>query len=138
MRAFALNSASFSASGPLSMKVSYPLSLKVSLWLMLNLLLLTALGIGFLVVQGGMGWDALVAGPSGDRMQSLVNIIAGEASAATGEGRTAVLKRFSTAYNVDFYLFAIDETQIAGTPVELPPAVKARMEFRLPRMGPGF
>ena len=43
------------------MKVTYPLSLKVSLWLLLNLLLLTALGIGFFVLHGGLGWDALAA-----------------------------------------------------------------------------
>src|SRR5262245_53069336 len=119
------------------MKVSYPLSLKVSLWLMLNLLLLAALGIGFLVSRGGMGWDALVAGPSGDRIQSLANVIAGEASAASGEARNAVLKRFGAAYDVEFYLFNIEDGQMAGNPVELPPEVRARMEFRPPRMGPG-
>jgi two-component system sensor histidine kinase CpxA len=119
------------------MKVSYPLSLKVSLWLMLNLLLLAALGLGFLVMQGGIGWDALVAGPSGDRMQSLANVIAGEASANTGEARRAVLKRFGAAYNADFYLFTVDETQISGPKVELPAAVRARMEFRFAGIGPG-
>src|SRR5437762_3080975 len=111
------------------MKVSYPLSLKVSLWLLLNLLLLAALGVGFLVVQGGLGWDALVGGASGDRMQSLANVIAGEASAATGEARTAVLKRFGAAYHAEFYLFTIEEEQLAGAAAELPPEVRARMEF---------
>jgi two-component system, OmpR family, sensor histidine kinase CpxA len=121
------------------MKVSYPLSLKVSLWLMLNLLLLAALGIGFLVVRGGISWSALVAGPSGDRMQSLANVIAGEAAVATGEARTAVLKRFGDAYDAEFYLFNIDEGQVAGKPVELPAEVRARMEFRPPHAGPpGF
>lgn len=119
------------------MRVSYPLSLKVSVWLMLNLLLLAGLGVGFLVVQGGLGWGALVAGPSGDRIQSLANVIAGETSAATGEARTEVLKRFGTAYNAEFSLYSIDETQIAGNAMELPPEVRARMEFRPPRMGPG-
>src|SRR5688500_3915488 len=102
------------------MKVSYPLSLKVSLWLMLNLLLLAVLGIGFLVARGGLSWDALVAGPSGSRMQSLANVIAGEVSAASGEARTDVLKRFGAAYNTEFYLFSIDEKQVAGAPIELP------------------
>src|SRR5215203_4118978 len=115
------------------MKVSYPLSLKVSLWLMLNLLLLAALGIGLLVVQGGLGWNALVAGPSGDRMQALANVIAGEASAATGDARTAVLKRFGKAYDAEFFLFTIDEAQVAGAPLELPADVRVRMEF-----WPGF
>ena len=119
------------------MKVSYPLSLKVSLWLMLNLLLLAALGIGFFVAQGGLGWGALVAGPTGDRAQTLFNIITGEASAATGEARNAVLKRFGEAYHAEFTLFSLDEIQIAGAPLALPPEVKERMDFRGPG-GPGF
>ncbi len=116
------------------MKVSYPLSLKVSLWLMLNLLLLAALGLGFFIVQGGLGWGALVAGPTGDRAQALFNVITGEASAATGEARTAVLTRFGAAHNAELALFGLDESQIAGAPMTLPPEVKERMEFR----GPGF
>ncbi len=116
------------------MKVSYPLSLKVSLWLMLNLLLLAALGIGFFVVRGGLGWGALVAGRTGDRTQALFNGIAGEASAAAAEARTEVLTRFGEAHNAEFALFAFDESQIAGTPLALPPEVRERMEFR----GPGW
>lgn len=117
------------------MKVSYPLSLKVSLWLMLNLLLLAGIGIGFFVVNGGLRWDALVAGPSGERMQSLANIIAGEAAAATGEARNAVLKRFGAAYKAEFFLFN-PEGQMAGSNVELPDAVRTRLEFRGARGGP--
>ncbi|MBL9187787.1 MAG: HAMP domain-containing histidine kinase [Opitutaceae bacterium] len=116
------------------MKVSYPLSLKVSLWLMLNLLLLAALGIGFFVVRGGLGWGALVAGRTGDRTQALFNGIAGEASAAAAEARTEVLSRFGDAHNAEFALFAFDESQIAGAPLALPPEVRERMEFR----GPGW
>ena len=118
------------------MKVSYPLSLKVSLWLMLNLLLLGGVALGFFVVNGGLRWDALVAGPSGERIQALANVIAGEAAAATSEGRTAVLKRFGAAYQVQFYLFGFDGTPIAGNAVELPDAVRTRLEAR-PR-GPGM
>lgn len=119
------------------MRVSYPLSLKVSVWLMLNLLLLAGLGIGFFVVQGGPGWDALVAGPSGDRIQALANVIAGEVSATNGAARTEVLKRFGTAYRAEFFLFSIDETSIAGSPLDMPADVRARMEFRPPWGGPG-
>ena len=127
------------------MQVRYPLSLKVSLWLMLNLLLLAALGVGFFVLHGGLGWSALVAGPAGERAQALFSIIAGEASAATGDARHAVLKRFGEASDAEFFLFGIDETQLAGNPVELPAEVRERMEFRGPGWGfaggpppPGF
>ncbi|MEO6243964.1 MAG: HAMP domain-containing sensor histidine kinase [Opitutaceae bacterium] len=112
------------------MKVSYPLSLKVSLWLMLNLLLLAALGIGYVVVQGGLGWSALVTGPTGDRAQALFNGIAGEVSAASSDARDAVLKRFGTAYNADFALYLVDETRLVGSPATLPPEVRERMDFR--------
>ncbi|MEY4005789.1 MAG: hypothetical protein RLZZ221_1885, partial [Verrucomicrobiota bacterium] len=112
------------------MKVSYPLSLKVSLWLVLNLLLLAALGVGFFVAQGGLGWSALVAGPSGDRAQSLFSAIAGEAAAASGDARHAVLKRFGDAYGVEFMLFGFGETQLAGRPADLPTAVRERLELR--------
>lgn len=120
------------------MKVSYPLSLKVSLWLMMNLLLLAVLGIGFLVMRGGMGWDALVAGPTGSRIQGLADVIAGEVAAASSPARNAVLERFGSAYNADFFLFTLDETQVAGAPIELPAEVRARMEFRPGGFRPGF
>jgi len=101
---------------------------------MLNLLLLAALGIGFFVVQGGLGWGALVSGPAGERAQSLFNVIAGEAAAATGEARSAVLGRFGTAYGAEFLLFGLNETRLAGGAIELPAAVRERMELR----GPGW
>src|SRR5690606_3254366 len=80
--------------------------------------------------------NALVAGPSGDRIQALANIIAGEASANTGEARRAVLERFGAAYNADFYLFTVDDTQFSGPQVDLPPEVRAQVAFRLAGIGP--
>lgn len=113
---------------PPLMKVSYPLSLKVSLWLMLNLLLLAALGVGFFVVQGGLGWSALIAGPTGDRAQAKVNLIAAEVAAATSANRNAVLERFKTAYGAEFFVFRGADGQVAGARVELPPNVQTRIE----------
>ncbi len=111
------------------MKVTYPLSLKISLWLLLNLVLLAGLGVGFLVVQGGMGWSALIVGIAGDRAQALANIIAGEAAATSGESRNAVLARFGTAYKATFSVFRGDGTQVGGEKVELPATVTSRLEF---------
>ncbi len=124
------------------MPVSYPLSLKVSVWLMLNLLLLAALGLGYFIVQGGLGWNALVAGPSGTRAQAKANIIAAEVGAAAQADRNAVLDRFKAAYGAEFYLFRGFDGQVAGTAVELPPAVQSRIDswrqlFRSPFGLPG-
>jgi two-component system sensor histidine kinase CpxA len=110
------------------MQVSYPLSLKVSVWLMLNLLLLAALGLGFFIVQGGLGWNALVAGPSGARAQAKANIIAAEVGAAAQADRNAVIERFKAAYGAEFYLFRGFDGQLAGTAVELPASVQTRID----------
>ncbi|MBI4624525.1 MAG: HAMP domain-containing histidine kinase [Verrucomicrobia bacterium] len=119
------------------MKVTYPLSLKVSVWLLLNLLLLAALSIGFFVVQGGLGWDALVAGPGGDRAQATANIVAGEAAAATAEKRQEVLARFGAAYGVEFFLLRMNDPPAAAPAALLPAEVRARIEFRPPWIGSG-
>ena len=124
------------------MKVTYPLSLKVSLWLVANLLLLAVLGVGFFVVQGGLGWSALVAGMTGDRAQAKMNIIAAEFSAATVANRNAVLERFKSAFGAEFFAFRNFEGQIGGATIELPDELKGRLEIyrRTPRwpFGRGF
>jgi two-component system sensor histidine kinase CpxA len=119
------------------MKVTYPLSLKVSLWLMLNLLLLTTLGVGFFVVQGGVGWNALLAGPAGEHAIAKAGFIAGELAAAPAANRNAMLERFGKAYKAEFFLLRFDETVIAGNKIELPPEIRKRTEFRPPRKGSG-
>jgi two-component system sensor histidine kinase CpxA len=118
------------------MKVSYPLSLKVSVWLLLNLALLAAGTIGFFVFQGGLGWNALLSGPAGERVQATANLIAGEAaSAASKDARNAVLTRLGAAYGAEFFLFRADEGQIGGATADLPANVKSHLEFWPGRMG---
>ena len=117
------------------MKVSCPLSLKVSLWLMLNLLLLAALGAGFFVAQGGVGWDALVAGPTGDHARTKAEVIANAVSDAPAANRNAVLERFAKVYHAEFYLLRYDEALVAGNKIDLPAEVHARTEPRLFRKG---
>ncbi|MEY4939184.1 MAG: hypothetical protein RIQ93_919 [Verrucomicrobiota bacterium] len=116
------------------MKVSYPLSLKISGWLLLNLLLLAAAALAFFVVQGGLGWNALLAGPAGERAQATANVVAGEATAATKPARDAVLARLGAAYGAQFRLFRVDEFSAASV-ADLPAPVREKLEFRPPRLG---
>lgn len=110
------------------MKVSFPLSLKVTVWLLLNLLLLGAAAIAFLVAQGGLSWDSIVAGAPGQRLHELSAAISGEVAAATTEGRSAVLDRFSQAYHADFLLVRNHGTVIAGPALAIPPDVRQRVD----------
>jgi two-component system sensor histidine kinase CpxA len=91
--------------------------------------------MGFFVVQGGVGWDALLAGPTGDHALMKANVIAGEVAAASAENRPAVLARFAAAYKVDFVLLRGEEVAVSTTKLELPAAVKARTEMRFMRRG---
>jgi two-component system sensor histidine kinase CpxA len=118
------------------MKVSFPLSLKVSLWLLLNLVLLAAAGVALLVAQGGLGWEALVHGAAGDRGQATANALAGEIAAARDDrARAAVIARFGSAYGADFFLYRNSGEPLAGGPLALPAAVRARLSPLGPRNG---
>jgi len=116
------------------MKVSFPLSLKVTLWLLLNLVLLAALGGGFLVKESGFNWDALVAGRAGARLQTVGEIIAVELRTAAPATRDEVLRSVVTdhfgeaePHGAKFYLFQNTGRQLAGPTVALPLAVRLRL-----------
>ena len=102
------------------MRLAFPLSVKVSLWLLLNLVLLAAVGLAFVVTQSGFGWDALITGPAGNRLQAVANVIAAELRADPARAREDIIARFSEAYGVEFSLFQNNGRRLAG-PDALPP-----------------
>ena len=109
------------------MKISYPLSLKFSLWLLLNLLIIGAGAALLFIRPGGLGWETLMNGSAGTRVQALGDVIVGEVNAATPGARDAVLERFGRAHGVSFSLFTNDGRQLAGAPVEPPTTVRAML-----------
>jgi len=121
------------------MRVSFPLSLKFSLWLVLNLLLLAAIGGAFLVVgNGSSSLDALVRGPSGERVQAAANLIVAELRSAPSQDAAKLLARLDGAAVIDYSIVDNDTgEQIAGrTPASpLPDAVTERL--RAGRRGRG-
>lgn len=118
------------------MNVSFPLSLKFSFWLLLNLLLLAAGLVLFLGAQSGVGWDALVRGPAGNRAQELGRTVAMEFSAETDAAAARnVLQQFGRTYGADF--FAV-HPNLPGTTVpreDLPHRVGLKIDEG--RNGPG-
>ncbi|MBC7369634.1 MAG: hypothetical protein H7343_22930, partial [Undibacterium sp.] len=77
------------------MRLRFPLSLKVSLWLLLNVLVLAAVGLGFLVGQGGIGWSGLIGGGGGEHVQALANAPAAEAFGLAPEKRRGALAPYA-------------------------------------------
>jgi two-component system sensor histidine kinase CpxA len=118
------------------MKVTFPLSLKISLWLLLNLLLLGTVGLAYFVGPRGLGLDALVGGPAGNRLQTLADIIASETGSASAGTRDAVLARFSRAYGASLYLFQNNGRELAGPPVALPATVRSQLLMHGPQDNP--
>lgn len=123
------------------MKVSFPLWLKVTIWLLLNLALLGAIAVGFFVVQGGLGWNALLAGATGNRAQARANFISAEVATTTADQREAVLARLGSTYGAQFTLHRLDDQNVIGPKLELPAPVAARIESSRGQMrmffGPG-
>ncbi len=115
------------------MKISFPLSLKILLWLLLNLLLLGAVGVGFLLGHGGLGWNALMAGAAGDHVQAIGDALVGELNGSPPAARDAALTRAGREHGVEFYLFSNRGAQLAGERVELPPTARAQLVPPAPR-----
>lgn len=120
------------------MKVSYPLSLKISLWLLLNLLLLAAAALGFLIAQGGFGFDSLVRGPAGLHFQELAHTVAREYRAAPdGVARATVLRAYGSAHGMKFFVFHGELRDEPSPDEALPLAVAQKARERPPGRGPG-
>ncbi len=120
------------------MKISYPLSLKISLWLLLNLALLGAVGVGFLLMHGGVGWNVLMEGAAGDHVRVIGETAMSEVQAAAPNQRDAVLARFSQTYRAEFFLFSNYGPRLAGAAADLPGTVRGQLVPPAPRgEGPG-
>jgi two-component system sensor histidine kinase CpxA len=109
------------------MKLRFPLYAKILLWFFLNLILLAAVFLALLRAQFHSGFDWLLAAGAGQRIQAVGDVITSELGDRRRTEWTDVLKRFNDAYQLQFFLFNNDGTQIAGETIQLPPPVQARL-----------
>lgn len=118
--------------------IRFPLFAKILLWFFLNLLVLAVVGYAVFKYQFRVGLDSLLLGQAGARVQAVSEVIAAELGGRTASEWSAILRRFSEAYRVDFSLFRNDGTQAAGIPVAaLPEEVRSRLLERGPGWGGG-
>lgn len=117
------------------MRVKFPLFVKILGWFFLNMVFLGAVFLAVARWQFHFGLDSLIAGPLGDRMQSVADVMSGELRDRPKGDWNSVLEHFSDAYHVKFYLFRDDE-QMAGVTVTLPEDVRQKIP-KMPQGGEG-
>jgi len=108
------------------MKIKFPLYAKILFWFFLNVIFLGAVFLIVARAQFHFGLDVLISGPAGQRLQTVAQLMSDELSEQPPTEWNAILKRFSDAYNVQFYLFR-NSDQLAGATVSLPEPVRDRM-----------
>lgn len=113
------------------MKIKLPLYAKILFWFFLNLVFL---GVVFLVVarvQFRFGLDSLIAGPAGQNVQNVIQLLTAELRDSPADQWKEVLSRFGDTYHVQFYLFrGVD--QINGASVNLPEEVREKLPNHRP------
>jgi two-component system sensor histidine kinase CpxA len=117
------------------MKARFPLYAKILIWFFLNVVFLCVIFFIVARVQFKFGLDSLVAGPAGEQIQRVTQLIMGELREQPRKEWDSVLKRFSETYKVEFLLVRPDGELLAGGPVKLPVEVRDRLAAR-GAMGP--
>lgn len=104
-------------------------SLTVKFFYLLVTYILLALMLVFISFNArfGIGWDALIKSPAGNRIEVVADAMAQRFSQTARSTWNETLRKFGETYQVEFYLFSPDGTQIAGEPVVLPAPLKQRL-----------
>ena len=105
----------------------FPLYAKILLWFFLNLVVLSVACLLLVRAEFDTGYDWLLAAGAGERLQAISDVILGEVNDRPRTDWDTVLKRFDDAYHVQFLIYRLDGTQLAGPTTPLPPEVRARV-----------
>ncbi len=103
---------------------------KILLWFFLNLVILGAAFYLVFRLQFRFGLDSLLMGQADNRIQALSEVINAELNSTPASGWNEVLRRFGSAYQVQFILLRSDGSQVAGDSVTLPTEVLAKATER--------
>jgi len=109
------------------MKIRFPLYAKILFWFFLNLVFLGLVFYAFFKIQFRLGLDSLLMGRAGEQIESVSEVISDELDHSRPEEWSGVLRRFSEAYHLQFYLFRDDGRQLAGAETQLPASVAAKL-----------
>src|SRR5215469_15661700 len=102
------------------MKIKLPLYAKILFWFFLNVVFLGVIFLAVARVQFRFGLDSLIAGPAGQNVDNVIQLMTAELRDSPANQWDAALARFGETYHVKFYLFR-GPNQEGGDKVELPP-----------------
>ena len=107
------------------MKTRISLSTRILMLAAVNAVLLLALLLAIAWFEFAVGPRTFLFAPARDRTLAVAREVALDLEQTPAEARTDLMGRYAHDYGADFYLFKNDGTQLAGRPMELPPAVRA-------------
>lgn len=114
------------------MKRRIALSTKIFLLAFVNLALLTLVFLVFARFQLHLKFNSFAFGAQ-DRVVSMARQLTLDLEDTPEQSRDELMSRYKRAYQVDFFLFEMPPSQVAGPPVDLPPAVMEEMRKPPPR-----
>ena len=116
-------------------RMSFPLPAKILACFFLNLLFFAV--VAAFVVQGQFrfGLDSLLAGRSGERLQAMSEAIVSDLNRSPRAQWPEILKGFADAYQVQIAAVRNDGTRLAGTIMDPPAPVLARLAEGAPARG---
>lgn len=98
----------------LSMVLLYLIALNVIVFICFN-------------AQFGIGWEAMLKSPAGDRIDTIADAISSQLQSSDKKHWTEILRNFDKLYNAQFYVFNIHGEQLAGKALTLPKALKDKV-----------
>ncbi len=112
------------------MRLRVPLYGKVLFWFFVNLALVAALAFGFVRMEFKLGMEWLLAGPAGQRLEAMSEVITADLRERPPYRWNEVLERYHDAHGVTFAIFRNDARQIAGPELNPPAPVEEKLRDR--------
>lgn len=101
-------------------RIRFSLFSKIMLWFFLNLLLLAVVGLFVFNLNLRFAPGSRFFGESANRMEALARLVTEETRGGDRARRDEALKKYSAAYNVEFFIFDNAGKQLGGRELQLP------------------
>ncbi len=109
------------------MKLRLSIFSKILLWFFLNLVVLAAVFLIFFQIRFHVPPDSLLAGSTTHKTISLYRMIRHDLNTTRRKEWDSLLERYGNGFDADLMLVSLDGRKLAGSPIDLPSVVTARV-----------